>query len=72
MAIAPATSTLAFGSAASLPDEIEALERQRILDALAGCGGNQTQAARMLGISRRTLINRIESYGLPRPRKPKG
>ena len=37
--------------------------------ALATCGGNQTEAARMLGISRRTLINKIEQYDLPRPRK---
>jgi len=65
----PATSTLAFGSAASLPDEMEALERQRILDALAKCGGNQTQAAEILGISRRTLLRRLDEYAVPRPRK---
>jgi DNA-binding NtrC family response regulator len=44
-------------------------ERTRILRALERCGGNQTHAARMLGVSRRTLINRIERYILPRPRK---
>ena len=60
-------STIAFGS--SLPDEVEALERQRILDALAKCGGNQTQAAEMLGISRRTLLRRLDEYAVPRPRK---
>jgi DNA-binding NtrC family response regulator len=65
----PANATLAFGSAASLPDEMEALERQRILDALAKCGGNQTQAAEMLGISRRTLLRRLDEYAVPRPRK---
>ena len=65
----PAMSTLAFGSAASLPDEMEALERQRILDALAKCGGNQTQAAELLGISRRTLLRRLDEYAVPRPRK---
>jgi DNA-binding NtrC family response regulator len=66
---APAASTLAYGGAASLPDEVEALERQRILDALAKCGGNQTQAAEMLGISRRTLLRRLDEYAVPRPRK---
>jgi DNA-binding NtrC family response regulator len=66
---APASSTMAFGSAATLPDEMEALERQRILDALAKCGGNQTQAAEMLGISRRTLLRRLDEYAVPRPRK---
>ena len=66
---APAhASTLAFGSS-SLPDEMEALERQRILDALAKCGGNQTQAAELLGISRRTLLRRLDDYAVPRPRK---
>jgi two-component system, NtrC family, response regulator AtoC len=62
------SSTLAFGSG-SLPHEMEALERQRILDALAKCGGNQTQAAEMLGISRRTLLRRLDEYAVPRPRK---
>jgi DNA-binding NtrC family response regulator len=44
-------------------------EKQRILDALERAAGNQSRAAAMLGISRRTLINRLEQYGLPRPRK---
>ncbi|MBK7861294.1 MAG: sigma 54-interacting transcriptional regulator [Archangiaceae bacterium] len=43
-------------------------ERQVIEQALLQCGGNQTQAARRLGISRQTLIKRIERYGLTRPR----
>jgi DNA-binding NtrC family response regulator len=45
------------------------LERQRIVDALEQCGGNQTRAARILGISRSTLVARLEEFGLPRPRK---
>jgi DNA-binding NtrC family response regulator len=49
--------------------EIEALERRRILDALAQCAGNQTKAAKMLGMSRRTLLHRLDSYGVARPRK---
>ena len=44
-------------------------ERQRILHVLAACEGNQTEAARMLGIARRTLINRLEQYGISGPRK---
>jgi two-component system, NtrC family, response regulator AtoC len=44
-------------------------EKKRILVALDLCAGNQTKAAKMLGISRRTLINRIEELDLPRPRK---
>jgi transcriptional regulator with PAS, ATPase and Fis domain len=52
-----------------LKDEIDAVERRRILDALERCAGNQSEAARLLGISRGTLLARIQKYGLPRPRK---
>jgi two-component system response regulator AtoC len=40
-----------------------------ILQALEEAGGHQTRAAEILGISRRTLINRLDEYGLKRPRK---
>jgi len=49
--------------------EADALERQRIIDALAACGGNQTRAAKTLGIARRTLTTRLEKLSIPRPRK---
>jgi DNA-binding NtrC family response regulator len=48
---------------------ILAAERQQILDALETCNGNQTYAAQLLGISRRTLINKLDKFALPRPRK---
>ncbi|MBS2016299.1 MAG: sigma 54-interacting transcriptional regulator [Deltaproteobacteria bacterium] len=51
-------------------EEADNLERQRIVEALAKCNGNQTRAAQMLGITRRVLINRILRYDLPRPRAP--
>jgi transcriptional regulator with PAS, ATPase and Fis domain len=44
-------------------------ERERIAAALSACGGNQTRAARLLGIPRRTFVTRLDSFGLPRPRK---
>jgi DNA-binding NtrC family response regulator len=44
-------------------------ERTRVLAALAACHGNQTSAAKLLGVSRRTLVNRIIEFELPRPRK---
>jgi transcriptional regulator with GAF, ATPase, and Fis domain len=47
-------------------------ERQRIAQALEAGHGNQSRAAEILGVSRRTLINRLDEYGLPRPRKRKG
>lgn len=57
------------------PPEAEPLptdETGRLLKALSDCGGNQTRAAQMLGISRRTLINRLDQHKLPRPRKGRG
>jgi two-component system, NtrC family, response regulator AtoC len=43
-------------------------ERDRIVQALEACGGNQSRAAQMLGVPRRTLVRRIAQLGLPRPR----
>jgi DNA-binding NtrC family response regulator len=44
-------------------------ERARILAALAACGGNQSRAARQLGISRKVLLARLDRYGVARPRR---
>jgi DNA-binding NtrC family response regulator len=40
-----------------------------IRKALDDSGGHQGKAAELLGVSRRTLINRLEEYGLSRPKK---
>jgi two-component system, NtrC family, response regulator AtoC len=53
----------------NLQSEINVLEKVRIMDALERCAGNQTSAARLLGISRGTLIARLNAFGAPRPRK---
>jgi DNA-binding NtrC family response regulator len=52
-----------------LTRELEDLEKRRIIEALTRCGGNQTQTAKLLGMSRRTLVNRLDDYGIVRPRK---
>lgn len=71
---APAFSPLApvMPFAPQAPDlkaSLNAVERQAILDALERTGGNQSAAAKMLGIGRHALIARIEAYGITRPRK---
>jgi len=53
----------------SLASAVADVERQRILEALEHCKGNHTHAARMLGISRTTLLARLNQYGLTRPRR---
>jgi two-component system, NtrC family, response regulator AtoC len=47
----------------------ESATRERVIEALARADGNQTRAAELLGVSRRTLINRMIEFNLPRPRK---
>jgi two-component system, NtrC family, response regulator AtoC len=67
----PASQTAPPPSASSptLTAELADLEKQRILDALDACGGNQTRAAARLGMPLRTFVKRLTAYGIPRPRK---
>lgn len=54
----PVTSWTSEGGGERLVD----LEQQTILQVLDGCGGNRTHAAERLGISIRTLRNRLRDY----------
>ncbi len=56
----------------NLQAEIKALERNRICEALERCGGNQSEAARQLGMPRRTLVSRLSDLGLTRRQMPDG
>ncbi len=56
-------------ASAGLSDELANIERQRILAALERCNGNQTRAADLLGMPRRTFVKRLGAYGIARPRK---
>lgn len=44
-------------------------ERERCVWALGQCAGNQTRAARLLGMSRRTFVSRLDVFAIPRPNK---
>ena len=46
---------------------LEQLERELILKALERAGGNKSRAARLLGLTRRTLYSRMERHGLRTP-----
>ena len=51
---------------------MKAIERSKILEALERCGGNQSEAARQLGMPRRTLVSRLSEFGLTRRQPPHG
>ena len=66
----PTSAAAGQGSAAAMGvggDEIiplAELEKRQILHAVDKCGGNRTQAAKKLGISIRTLRNKLHEYGV--------
>jgi two-component system, NtrC family, response regulator HydG len=66
----PDLSPLAVDAAAGRPlkrvveQAVEAVEREAIRQALQQCGGSPARAARLLGISRASVYNKIKEYGL--------
>jgi DNA-binding NtrC family response regulator len=44
--------------------EFKTSERDRILNALTSCNWNRVQAAKMIGIPRRTFYRRLKEYGI--------
>ena len=48
----------------SLTERVEALERHLIRDALSKSGGNQSEAARVLGLTERNLRYKMKKYGM--------
>jgi DNA-binding NtrC family response regulator len=59
--------TPGVAGAVDVKQQIADVERASILAVLEACGGNQTRAARQLGLSRRALIYRMEKHGLKPP-----
>jgi DNA-binding NtrC family response regulator len=52
----------------SLKEQVEAFERGLVSRALDSTGGNQSEAARRLGVSRVTLIDKMKKYNLNQKR----
>lgn len=48
----------------SLKEQVDAFERSLIAQALAAASGNQSEAARRMGMSRSALLDRLKKYGL--------
>ncbi len=48
----------------SLKKSVKKLERDKIISALKHCGGNKTEAAKLLGISRRSLYYKMKELGI--------
>jgi DNA-binding NtrC family response regulator len=58
------TATAADAGGGTLEEKIGALERREIEAALAATGGNKSQAAARLGLSRQGFLNKLDRHGL--------
>ena len=68
----PLTATGRSRSAAREPLTLLELERQHIWDVLTETNWHQGEAARLLGISEKTLYRKIREFGFQRPRRANG
>ncbi len=50
--------------ATTLLEQMEEVEKRRVAEVLLQVGGSRTEAAKLLGVPRTTLINKIRRYGL--------
>ncbi|HNW59975.1 MAG TPA: sigma-54 dependent transcriptional regulator [bacterium] len=63
-AASPAAARVAAASPPLASQSLDALEKAHILAVLAGTGQNKSAAARILGIARKTLREKMTRYGL--------
>ncbi len=48
----------------TLPPDMDQIKKERLIQALKAARGNQSEAARVLGISRTTIWNQIKRYNI--------
>jgi transcriptional regulator of acetoin/glycerol metabolism len=60
----PPQFTPGFGAAGGPARTDDSSEKSSLIEALRRTNGNQTQAARLLGINRVTVWNRIRKHGI--------
>lgn len=66
--VASAPAPAAIAPPRALREVLIDEERRRIIEALRRCAGNQSRAAELLRMPRRTLVKRLREYGIPRGR----
>jgi two-component system response regulator AtoC len=62
--ITASTTTGATNGATKGLRSLDSIEREAIKAALLQFHGNRTRAAEQLGVSRKTILNKIKAYGL--------
>jgi transcriptional regulator with PAS, ATPase and Fis domain len=60
----PLSDAMSEDAQYSLCEELESIERERIVNALALASGNQTEAAQSLDVGRTALIAKMKKYKL--------
>ena len=64
----PGVTSPALPAFRPIEEELRALERRRMAEALKAAGGNQSAAAELIGMPRRTFVAKLRQYDLPRGR----
>ncbi|HUQ05174.1 MAG TPA: sigma 54-interacting transcriptional regulator [Kofleriaceae bacterium] len=68
VAVVAAAAAAAGGENLDFLDDEQKADRTAVMAALDECAGNQTRAAKKLGIARTTLVTKLRLYRIPRPR----